>query len=300
MAMRDLLQDSFAQSAIAGSMADSFSLNWWQEFAAQASSLGNTFSPNVIGFALTLDNLSNLLDSTTPITPIVATITVYLGAWTFLGGGILDRYARQRPTRIVGFFSSCGVFFFRFIRLAVVAGAVYWWLFAYVHEWLFDTWLGRLADDLAVERTEFFLRVLMYVIFATLLALVNIWVDYAKVRAVVEDRRSMLGALISSLGFITRHPGRVFGLYLLNTLTFLLLIMIWAVVAPGVGSLGASMWMGFLVSQLYILARLVLKLQFLASQTALFQASLAHAVYTATPAPKWPESPSAELITSKL
>ena len=102
--------------------------------------------------------------------------------------------------------------FFRFLRLAVVAGAVYWWLFAYVHRWLFDAWLGRLTDDLAVERTEFYWRALMYVIFATLLALVNVAVDYAKVRAVVEDRRSMLGALFASIGFIARRPGRVFGL----------------------------------------------------------------------------------------
>jgi hypothetical protein len=52
------------------------------------------------------------------------------------------------------------------------------------------------------------------------------------------------------------------------------------------------------VSQVYVLARLAMKLQFLASQTALFQASLAHAGYTAAPVPVWPESPAAEAITS--
>ena len=298
VAMRDLLQDAFGRSLVAGSMAERFSLDWWQVFTAGAGSFGATFSPNLIGFAVTLDNLGDLLDGATPIAPIVVAVAVYLGAWIFLTGGILDRYARQRPTRSAGFFSACGVFFFRFLRLAVVAGAVYWWLFAYVHRWLFDAWLDRLTDDLAVERTEFYWRALMYVIFATLLALVNVAVDYAKVRAVVEDRRSMLGALFASIGFIARRPGRVFGLYLLNTLTFLALIAAWAAVAPGVGGLGASIWTGFLVSQLYVVARLVLKLQFLASQTALFQVSLAHAAYTAAPPPEWPDSPAAELIPS--
>jgi hypothetical protein len=56
------------------------------------------------------------------------------------------------------------------------------------------------------------------------------------------------------------------------------------------------MWAGFLIAQVYLLARLFLKLHMLASQTALFQASLAHAGYTAAPAPVWPESPSAESI----
>ena len=44
------------------------------------------------------------------------------------------------------------------------------------------------------------------------------------------------------------------------------------------------MWLAFLAAQLFVLARLALKLQFVASQTALFQASLAHARYVARPA----------------
>jgi len=56
------------------------------------------------------------------------------------------------------------------------------------------------------------------------------------------------------------------------------------------------MWVGLAATQLYLLARLVLKLQFIASQTALFQRSLAHAGYTAAPLPLWPDSPAAETI----
>jgi hypothetical protein len=58
------------------------------------------------------------------------------------------------------------------------------------------------------------------------------------------------------------------------------------------------MWAAFIAAQLYVLARIVLKLQFIASQTALFQASLAHARYTAAPAARWPESPAAETIAA--
>jgi hypothetical protein len=56
------------------------------------------------------------------------------------------------------------------------------------------------------------------------------------------------------------------------------------------------MWAGFLLAQLFIVGRLALKLQFIASQTALFQANLAHAGYAAAPVPAWPESPAAEAI----
>ena len=112
--------------------------------------------------------------------------------------------------------------------------------------------------------------------------------DYAKVRLVVEDRRSALAALAAALSFITRNPGAVLGLYALNALVFVLVLAAWALLAPGAGGAGLSMWLAFAISQVYVLARLALKLQFMASQTALFQGRLAHAAYTAAPAPTGP------------
>jgi hypothetical protein len=88
----------------------------------------------------------------------------------------------------------------------------------------------------------------------------------------------------------------VAGLYTLNTVVFLAVLAVWALAAPGVTGTGTAMWLAFAGAQAYIVVRLLLKLQFLASQTALFQASLAHASYTRAPAPAWPESPAAETI----
>ena len=68
--------------------------------------------------------------------------------------------------------------------------------------------------------------------------------------------------------------------------------------APDVGGGGASVWIGLLAGQAYVLARLLLKLQFAASEVALFQASLAHARYAGAPARVWPESPGAEALTA--
>ena len=59
--------------------------------------------------------------------------------------------------------------------------------------------------------------------------------------------------------------------------------MIYALVAPGGGGAGSSMWMAFAIGQLYVLARLWVKLVFWASETALFQSQLAHAGYVNRP-----------------
>lgn len=296
LVMRATIETHLGRSLMAEATADGVNYDWWQEFASQASGLGATFSPAVIGFASTLDHVSGVLDARGHDLPVAAAASAYLLAWTFLSGGILDRYARQRATRAYGFFGAAGALFWRLLRLGAVAGALYWFLFTYVHRWLLDDAYTRVTRDLSVERQAFAWRVALYLLFGALVVAVNTVSDYAKIRLAVEDRRSALGALRAAVGFIARHTGPVIGLYALNGVIFLVLIAAWALAAPGAGGAGWAMWVGFAVAQLYLLARLLLKLQFMASQTALFQASLAHAGYTAAPPPVWPESPGAEAI----
>ena len=290
------MNEHLGASLMANEAADGINYDWGQEFASQGSflSLNSTVTPSIIGFATTLDSVSSLFDRR-PIVPAIAiAVAVYLFAWLFVTGGILDRFARGRRTGAYGFFAASGVFFFRFLRLAVVAVVVYTFLFVYVHQWLFTKWYVSATRDLPFERAVFYWRLLMYGIFAALLALTTIVFDYAKVRAVVEDRRSMIGALMAGARFIIRNPSRVAGLYLANAFVFLVVVGMWALMAPGAGGSGVSMWAGVAASQCYILARLIVRLQFFASETALFQRSLAHWGYAAAPVVVRPVAPIVE------
>jgi hypothetical protein len=295
LSLRDALQDHLGSSLAAGEAADGVNYDWWQEFSGQATGIGTTFTPTIIGFATTLDSVSGLLDRRALSTPIAWTLGVYLAAWMFVTGGILDRYARGRRLGAFAFFAACGTFFFRFVRLGVAAAVVYWFLFAYVHEWLFAKWYVNATRDTALEPTVFYWRVVMYAIFIALVAAVTLAFDYAKVRAVVEDRRSMTGAVIAALRFIVRNPSRVMGLYAINVGFFLAVVALWALVNQGAGGAGVWMWTGVALSQGYILARLIVKLQVLASETALFQRSLAHWGYSAVPIAARPEPPVVEI-----
>jgi hypothetical protein len=146
-----------------------------------------------------------------------------------------------------------------------------------------------------VERTAFFYRVALYLVFGLVILLVNVLVDYAKIRMVVEDRRSAFGAIAAAARFAMRQPGAVLSLYLLNVLVFAAVVALYALIAPGAAG-GLSAWIGFLIGQLYIVLRVIVRLLFAASQTALFQGRLAHAGYTAAPPPVWPDSPAAAAI----
>ena len=297
LALHHAISSHLGVSVAADTVAGGVNWEWWEEFSAGSSGFERTFTPLVIGFAAVLSNLSALVDGTGLQGEIAAVVVCYLAVWAFLVGGLLDRLARRRRVTSAEFFSACGTYFFRFCRLAVFAGLAYWALFGVLQEWLLDDRYSAATRNLTVERTAFVVRLALYVLFGAMVLLVNLVFDYAKIRAVVEDRRSMIGALLAAVRFARRRPAATVGLYLLNGALFLLILGAYAIVAPGAGTDGASMWMALLVGQAYVIARLFAKLVFYASQTAYFQGQLAHAGYVAAPRPVWPESAAAEGIT---
>jgi hypothetical protein len=296
VALHSEVRNHLGDSLAAETAASGVNYEWMQEFADQASALGATLRPTVLGFGAVLDNLSAFVDRTSRPLVIVGAVGTYIVLWLFVTGGIIDRYARDRTTSAHGFFSASGVFFFRFLRLAIVMFAVYGLLFGYLHPWLFGTAYSRLIREVNVERTAFFIRGGLYLLFGLIVAACNLVFDYAKVRAVVEDRRSAVGALLSAVRFVRDNLSATVGLYLVNIALFALTLAVYAAVAPGAGGTGLTMWIGFAISQLYILARLCVKVVFWSSETALFQSRLAHAGYVAAPDREWPESPSVEAL----
>jgi hypothetical protein len=298
VAMRGMLAQHLGRSLAAETAASGVNYDWMQEFGDQAVGVGVTFKPTIIGFGAVLDNLSAFIDNTRRPAVIVGAASAYIVLWIFVAGGIIDRYARDRATHAYGFFASAGVFFFRFLRLAAVQWLVYALLFGSVHRWLFARLYPRLIHEMSVERTAFFVRISLYLVFGILVAGCTMVFDYAKVRAVVEDRRSMLGALAGGVGFIRRNGAAAVRLFLTNFALFAVVVGVYSFFAPGVGSADASMWSAFALGQFYVLARIWVKLTFWASETALFQDRLAHVGYVARPEPTWPESPAAAAIQS--
>jgi hypothetical protein len=293
--IRESLGDSLATAAAASGV----NVEWWQEFSAAASGVGTAFTPRTLGFGGVLDNVSGMLDNAGHAPVVAGAGVAYVLAWLFLVGGILERYARNRRVTAAQFFAACGVFFLRFLRLGLVALAAYGALYLVVHGVLFDDLYRWATRDTTVERSAFALRLALYGVFGALLAAVNLVFDYAKIRAVVEDRRSMIGALLSAVRFVVRNPASTIGLYLVNGGLFVLLLLVYALLAPGAWGAGWRMTAALLVTQVYLLLRLWVKLVFYASEVSLFQSSLAHAGYVAAPLATWPDSPAAEATGPK-
>lgn len=206
-----------------------------------------------------------------------------------LDGGALDRLARDRRVGAAGFSAASGVFFFRFLRLDAVLGAVSWLLWTLGLPWIQH--LNR--QDLAPAAWYSGYAVVLLGV-----AAIGLVGDLARVRAVIEDRHSMLASLGAAFGFIRRRPVRACLLYALNIamaagLRDLLLHATTQTPAGTDGLLpaGVVLWM-------YLILRTVIRLGFMGTTIAFFQAELAHAGYTARPMPTWPDSPAVDAIAA--
>jgi hypothetical protein len=193
--------------------------------------------------------------------------------WAFLSGGILDRYARARPTRARGFFGACGVHALAMVRLGLIV--------VLAHAVLHAT-LGSRADNPVVMAVA-----------VVLLLIVSAIGVYGQIRLVVEDRRSAAGSLIAGARFVRRHPsaGAMFVIYVL-------IIWGWTAAMAAIPPASDGSVAAVLLTALRLTGLAFAGLALHASGVALFQARLAHAGYTAGPPQEWPESPAAEAIAN--
>ena len=292
-ALGGMIEANLGSSVEAHTAAWNWDAAWAAEFAAQAQGLGKTFTHEIIGFGGTLKILSGIADNQPLNTTLAGAVMAYSALWLFLSGGILDRLARGRAVRAAGFFSACGGYFGRMLRLAIVMWTTYWAMLKWLHPFLFVRVYDHFTRDMTAEKNGLLVRVLLYLAFGLTLFIANVIFDYAKVRIVVEDRRSVIGALGASMRFLRRRPFRSLSLYLLNAVAFLMVLRLWLEAAPQAWD---SIGWAFFITQIYLLVRIWLRLAFVSSEIVFFQGELAHAGYTARPPHVWPNSSSAEAI----
>lgn len=223
----------------------------------------------------------------------VRVVTACVLAWMFLSGGILDRVARARPIRTAAFFSACGVHFVRFLRLALLFVPFCWLVFGWLYPYLFGTLWHRWTNEFTTVRDGIEIRSAFYGIVVLALAVLHLICAYAKVRTVVEDRRSMIGTAGAAIRFVRRRPFRIAGLLVLNVFTMAAIVRLWYSAAPVASD---STVYAFFVTHLFVVFFVWARVAWMASEVVFFQGELAHATYTAAPTPVWPDSPAAEAL----
>jgi hypothetical protein len=274
--MNVAIQMRLGASVEANAAADGGDYAWMQEFRETPGLIAPSLRTEVIGFAAVLDNLSAVADAgRRPIIMPIAGVVYLLLLW-FIAPGIIHRLAIAHPVGARGFFATCGAFAFRMLRLSIATAVVYGLLFGVFHPWLFDDLFEQLTRDTTAERNAFMLRVSFYALFFLVAAGVNLLFDYVKVRMVVEDRYSVFAALTAAARFVRGHRGLAAGVYAMNVLTLAAVVAAYGLIAPGAGTAGWDMWAALLAGELYIAARLFVKLSFWGGAIVAVQNELGH------------------------
>jgi hypothetical protein len=188
---------------------------------------------------------------------------------SILSGGVID--ALRSPVRspfLPRFLGGSGRFALRFLRLLPYLGVT----LGLLH--FLNRGLNRLIllafDQSTHEMAAFWtMRGKQGAMIVALLLVAAIF-DLARIIAAVEDRKHMIGAVLTSAGFVARHPGSALGLYGLLFAAGLLLFAPYLLAAQAL--LPAASILGLLaLQQTIMIARHWLRVTGVASMLALYR-----------------------------
>lgn len=270
--MTESIRSSVGPSLVHENLRSGLDMEWLSEFEHAAKGIETTLRPISVTAGALFDNLEKWMSGElfTGNRLLVGLGCFYALAWLLLLGGVLDRYTQDRGAlNLSDFFSACGQFFLRFLRLFLISGVFYFAIYRF-GRWIFPR-IDESTRHSATETTILLYNLGGVVTMLVLLMAVSIVFDYAKIATVAEDRRSMLMASFRGLLFVLAHPFQTVGLYLMLALVGLLLMIGYALLP---NFTGAASWGGILVAfalgQLYLITRLVLRLTFLSAQSTLY------------------------------
>ncbi|MFQ5491713.1 MAG: hypothetical protein ACE5GE_13425 [Phycisphaerae bacterium] len=198
---------------------------------------------------------------------------LYLLMHVFLSGGIVATLADDRRLTSRRFFNRCGRFFWRFVRLfllfLIVLAAI-----GAAYKFGLQEWIDDHKNNATTGREAILWRALGLGILGLALTLVLIVFDYARIRTVIDGRRSMIRAVWASGLFCLRRmfsTGPLFGLNLLIVGALFAIYLLFENLFSNASN--TSMIGLFVVQQVLVLGRIWMKLSFFATQTAYYQSA---------------------------
>ena len=184
-------------------MVSSLDWDWFTLFRDRVTGFASTFAPWVMGAGPFAKNLETMLDGELAEFPweILSLGGLYLFLQTFLLAAALGSFALDpKGTSTREFLRNGATFFGRFFRLSLLALLTFW---------LIDSWiigpLGSLAEEMVegslTDREAFYWNLSRYLVLLAIFMVANMLFDYAKIKAAVEDRTSMILSLLSGVSF---------------------------------------------------------------------------------------------------
>lgn len=200
---------------------------------------------------------------------IYATVGIYVLIGVFFLGGLLSVLINTQKNHFVDFFYGGVKYFWRFTKIMLVSFAIY-----YVAVNCLE-YIGILLNDWFADRQdvllEFILQTLRYVILVAVIVCINMISDYTKIIIAVKDSDSVYKEIKASLKFVYDNFSKA-------SLVYFAIACIGAtgIVAYNLldSLLPRTHWyylvMSFIIQQLLIIFRLIIRMFFYSSAIVLY------------------------------
>lgn len=243
----NILMDNLGRSLLSDKLALQFDYMWFIQFQ------------NI--YRINFDQL--------PLS-IYTVVGIYTMLQTFFLGGMISIFHIPEKNHIVDFFYGGVKYFFRFLKVTLVS------LVFYILAFVAIDYLGQLihlvfrnSENVRLEFVFFGLRYVLLVFFIGVVAIIS---DYSKVALAVNDRTKILMEMYNAIKFIKKNFTVVF-------ISFLIVSVIGAVGVAVYNILGKAiprtpyymLLLSFLLQQMLIIFRLLVRMLFSATEVYLFK-----------------------------
>lgn len=224
---------------------------------------------------------------------------LYVLAIVFITGGVVASLASEERATLHKLIAASGEYFLRYLRLFVFLFIAIGSLVA-VHQVVIADAVDNWYDGATTGRAAAIIRGADIVVLVFIASLILMVFDYAKIKLVLENRRSAFLAACSALRFAFEHPLRTTMLFYINVVVVGVAGAIYLVVENQFTNATMVSVLGLLaVQQVLVVVRTLMRLSFYASQMTFYQShaipqELAPAI---TLAPNVAPTPTAPPIT---
>ncbi len=196
--MHSAIATHLGRSAVGEELARGFSAAWLTDFQIASEAF-------LKGFSIA----------------IVYAGVLFLALNTALSAGAYEVFAGGEDARLHAFGRGVGKYFTRFVRLALIASALYFLVF-WIWNDLAVRQLDRWFEDSTREAWHFRINLIRVALLFVSAMLVNVVLEYARADIVARQRESTLAALGQAAGFVLRNlPSVLFIQFGLGSLTAL-------------------------------------------------------------------------------
>ncbi|HLG15125.1 MAG TPA: hypothetical protein VJH03_11570 [Blastocatellia bacterium] len=202
---------------------------------------------------------------------LVVVGSAYLLVNTLFAGGILEVYTSSDGRFTMRkFWAGCGAYFWRFFRLTLIAAIFY---AIVVGGYALVRWaINKVDEKAAAEQPGALVGFAALLVLLLLISVVNMVLDYARIGAVINERRRMFRETFKAARLALRHFARTFGLYVIIGVAGLILFsfVFWLRSLVHQTSLGGVI-LAVAVGQLAIASRMWTRLTYYSAQINLYR-----------------------------